>query len=325
MELIFWWVSVILLVAAALAVFLLSRPRRRTGGNVPVAHLDRVTALPAFARRRTVLLLGAVAAFLVVVLTALVALVGIARPVRIEAVSPERERRDVMLCLDVSGSMLPYDAEIIDSYLEMIESFDGERIGMTVFNQSAILSFPLTDDYDMATEYLTEAQEAVSSWEFESSSIAQGTFDWNIPGASLIGDGLASCIDNFDRDEEDRSRSVVFATDNVVSGVETFTVPEATELAVDIGARIYPLYPDSFWAGSEIEELVAAAEDTGGVDFPMSSASAAEDIVYEIQAQEAALTDAEPIVLVHDRPVVWLVLTLFGLVAVLVLSWRFRL
>src|SRR5699024_12054061 len=76
----------------------------------------------------------------------------------IETVNPEKKLRDVMLCLDVSGSMLGYDADLLEAYQELAHRFDGERIGMTVFNATAVSAFPLTDDYDMVQNCLSEAE-----------------------------------------------------------------------------------------------------------------------------------------------------------------------
>ncbi|RAF72079.1 hypothetical protein DN546_32345, partial [Burkholderia multivorans] len=156
MVLMFWWLALALLVLAALAVVVFRRPRR-TVSSLPVAHSARMTSLPGFRRamRRKMTL---TAAFLgVIALTGLGALAGVARPAWIETVNPEKKLRDVMLCLDVSGSMLGYDADLLAAYQELVERFDGERIGMTVFNATAVSAFPLTDDYDMVQNYLEDA------------------------------------------------------------------------------------------------------------------------------------------------------------------------
>ena len=59
-----------------------------------------------------------VASLGVIALTGVSALAGIARPAWIETVNPEKKMRDVMLCLDVSGSMLGYDADLLEAYQE---------------------------------------------------------------------------------------------------------------------------------------------------------------------------------------------------------------
>ena len=53
-----------------------------------------------------------------------------------------------MLCLDVSGSMIAYDAAVLEVFEQLTEEFTGERISMVVFNASAVTYFPLTNDYD---------------------------------------------------------------------------------------------------------------------------------------------------------------------------------
>ena len=221
MVLMFWWLALALLVLAALAVVVFRRPRR-TVSSLPVAHSARMTSLPGFRRamRRKMTL---TAAFLgVIALTGLGALAGVARPAWIETVNPEKKLRDVMLCLDVSGSMLGYDADLLAAYQELVERFDGERIGMTVFNATAVSAFPLTDDYDMVQNYLEDAEQGFRTWGSEGTDYSWSTSPPNIGGSSLIGDGLVSCIDNFDRKDEDRSRSIVFATDNMLAGEPLF-------------------------------------------------------------------------------------------------------
>lgn len=325
MVLVFWWLALVLLPLAVLAVWLFSKPGSMSTGSTPSAHLDRLTALPAFrTRRRNVLLVGT-AVVAVLGLSAGTALVGIARPATIQTLSPERKLRDVMLCLDASGSMITYDAEIIDSYLEMIGSFDGERIGMTVFNSSAVSVFPLTDDYDMATEFLEDAKRGFETGGMDGTNLYAGTSTETAAGSSLIGDGLTSCIDNFDKDEEDRSRSIVLATDNELAGTPIFTLQEATDIAVDEKIPVYTLAPRSLLGAGPQRELERTAQRTGGQHFRLGATAATDTIVDAISEQEAKKTEGRSYTVIHDHPTVWLVLTALGLVAVLVLAWRFKL
>ena len=62
--------------------------------------------------------------------------------------------RDIVLCLDVSGSALPYDREVIDTYRTLVDNFKGERIGLSIFNSTSRTVFPLTDDYELVSEQL---------------------------------------------------------------------------------------------------------------------------------------------------------------------------
>ena len=59
--------------------------------------------------------------------------------------------------------------------------------------------------------------------------------------------------------------------------------------------------------------------------FTPKKSPAVDGIVRSIQEEEAKLTDAAPVTLVHDRPVVPLTLTLIGVIIAFVFAWRFRL
>ena len=79
------------------------------------------------------------------------ALVG--RPARVAAEDEHSANRDIVLCLDVSGSTLPYDQQVIATYRTLISHFKGERIGLSIFNSTSRTVFPLTDDYTMAAHH----------------------------------------------------------------------------------------------------------------------------------------------------------------------------
>ena len=46
-------------------------------------------------------------------------------PAKVDAGDERASSRDIVLCLDVSGSTLPYDREVIDTYLELVKHFEG--------------------------------------------------------------------------------------------------------------------------------------------------------------------------------------------------------
>lgn len=89
---------------------------------------------------------------LVVALALATALV--ARPSTVDEGEEKASSRDIVLCLDVSGSALPYDREVIDTYRQLVDSFKGERIGLSIFNSTSRTVFPLTDDYELVSKQL---------------------------------------------------------------------------------------------------------------------------------------------------------------------------
>ena len=303
MDLIFAWLLVPGAIAVAGALFLVARRRGPGTGAVPVAHGDRLASLPSYQRlvRRQRLWLA------VVVLSALVLagalLFAAARPALTSSQRPEQRSRDIILCLDTSGSMSRADAAIVDVFASMVRDFRGERIGMTIFDASGVQVFPLTDDYSYIEEQLARAREAFDRRSADP-AFFEGTREGR--GTSLIGDGLASCVQNFPRlDTEKRSRSVIFSTDNYLAGTPVFSLPKAAELAQAKGVRVFALNPADFGSrttNEEALELRAAAESTGGQYFPLRSTTAARAIIDQIQASEATATQGSARGLVADRP-----------------------
>lgn len=51
------------------------------------------------------------------------------------------KNRDDVLCLDVSRSMYEYDVEIIKTYRTLARKFDGERLGLVLFDRSPAVVF----------------------------------------------------------------------------------------------------------------------------------------------------------------------------------------
>jgi Ca-activated chloride channel homolog len=337
MELIFWWmIPAALLIAAGACWYVLRRAgagesRRRR----PVAHSDRLTELPeykaAVRRHRRWLTVTAVAGGVLMA----AAVTAASRPAERNTVSPEQRNRDIILCLDASGSMSSADAAVADVFARLAEGFEGERLGLTIFDSSAVQVFPLTDDYDFVKEQLHVAKDA-----FDGAPGSSGFLDgtWNGAGSSLIGDGLASCVQSFPATgagtepgfepgtepgsrTEERSRSVILATDNFISGDTIFTLDDAGALAKKQEVRVYALNPGDYDYGTDPDQpgarLRTAAEGTGGAYYALDDAEAIPDIIRRVQSTEATAFQGAPQAVVSDRAEIPLAI---ALVAGLVLA-----
>jgi hypothetical protein len=336
MELIFWWmIPAAFLVAGG--TYWVVRKRDRIDGSVrrPVAHSHRLTELPeyraAVRRHRRWLTVAAVAGGVLMA----AAVVAAARPAERSTVSPEQRNRDIILCLDASGSMSSADAAVVEVFARLAQGFDGERLGLTVFDSSAVQVFPLTDDYDFVQEQLAEAKEA-----FDGAPGSAGFLDgtWNGAGSSLIGDGLASCVEGFPAAEDgapgdsggtvERSRSVILATDNFVSGDPIFTLEEAAVLAKEKDVRVYALNPGEFDYGTDPDQpgaqLRMAAEGTDGAYYALDSPEAVQDIIRKVQSTEATAFKAAPQAAVADRAEIPLGIALVSGLVLAGASWRLR-
>lgn len=208
--------------------------------------------------------LSRLAVILLVVALAL-ATALVARPSTVDEGEEKASSRDIVLCLDVSGSALPYDREVIDTYRQLVDSFKGERTA-SIFNSTSRTVFPLTDDYELVSKQLDKASSILAGVESQDDidkmkdSDYQAISDWlegtqnRKESTSLIGDGVVSCaamLPGFaygnasaDNAERQRAASIVLATDNVVSGKPTYTLDEALNLTKQAQITVDGLFSD---------------------------------------------------------------------------------
>jgi Mg-chelatase subunit ChlD len=309
---------------AALAIVLALQAgaaRRSRPRLAPMANTEILTILPEYRRalRRFRIRMASLTGAALLLVGA--SLLGAARPVATTTERPETRSRDIMLCLDVSGSMAAHDAQLVRTFRDLVTSFGGERVGLVIFNSSAASVFPLTDDYDFINDELDNAERALSGADTADSFFA-GTFNgW---GTSLIGDGLATCITSFDRADTVRARSVILATDNEVAGRQLVTVAQAGDLARAKGVRIYGLNPEANGPTAEAVQLRQIAVDSGGQYYPMNDPAAIPGIVAAVQAQEATLLRSSARTVRADDPALPAATAGVALALVIALRRRWR-
>lgn len=252
------WMGACVLAALVLvaAVVWFLRGGRGSGGDVDVAGTERLRRLSSFQSRarREVQMRQWQAATMAVTILGCALLV--ARTVAVSDESEEMRNRDVVLCMDVSGSMTPVVLDVMETYTQLADDLDGERIGFVMFDANAVTGFPLTDDYAQVLLRLEEIRGQVESGDVPGTRAPAS-------GSSLIGDGVASCVQHFDRPDEQRSRTLVLASDNLLSGDSIYTLDQATDLAVDAEAMVYAVMPPSENGGAKAE-LARQADRTGG-------------------------------------------------------------
>jgi hypothetical protein len=147
----------------------------------------------------------------------------------------------------------------------------------------------------------------------------------NGPGASLIGDGLAACTMRFDHLDDDRSRSVILATDNEVAGASILPVQEAAQYAKSKDVRVFALNPVQGKDAAVSAELSDAARLTGGQSYALRDTTSVADIIAEIQKQEATALKGQAQVVLVDSPNLVIALMLVAILGFLLLLWRVRL
>jgi len=285
------WVGVavlaVALVAAVVTWVLARRARRRralAADRTWVAHTARLARVPEvrrWLRRYRAWQWAGIGTLTVAVVGAGVLA---ARPVTVRTDQSVLGTRDIVLCLDVSGSMLAYDQQMVKVFDDLVADFDGERIGLTVFNRTSRTVFPLTDDYALVHQELAEAYQALDPAVLETTdpttierylAFTAGTTSANSDDSSLIGDGLASCALQLDDPDgtgsgttPQRARSIVLATDNDLRGTPIYTLPEAVALTRSLHIELDALFGQSAYASDATEEdSYRQAVEAGGGHF----------------------------------------------------------
>lgn len=342
MVMIFWWMLLVWLALGLCAVAVSFVRRKRAGRssratstkNVAHAHrsLSRLESFPRVLRQyRWLTTVGT----LCVGIAFIASLVLTLRPATMTIERPDLHNRDIMLCLDVSGSMKETDARLLATFAAVAKGLKGERVGLAIFNSSAATIIPLTDDYDFLSTQLNRYGAAMNSNDWSTTdvqSIMSATLQGE--GASLIGDGLASCVMRFDNQDIKRSRSVILATDNEADGPQIMTFTQAAAFAKQKSVRIYGINPDD---PSSIGETSTDATQyregvlsTGGnyykIDYDQSDdAGVVQGIVKNISDQEATRFKGAPQIVRSDMPTPFLVVLAIAAVGLVVTVGRLKL
>lgn len=341
-----WPIALIVFAAATVAVAATAivRRRRRRPRRGQVRRVARTGDLDAVPEVRRALRRSAALRALMVIAT-LVCMTGaavlVARPVERQEHTERLGTRDIVLCLDVSGSMQEYDAAIVDVFISIVKGFSGERIALSIFNSTSRMVFPLTDDYSMVLAELEDASRALSYWDDDS-----GLDDWDLAEdymtfvagtegvpdeGSLIGDGLMSCGMLFDESGTDRSRSIILATDNGLYGNPIYTLDQAVTTVTDRQIALYGLYGGSEeLRGTDVQLSFTTAFTDASTRTGQGGAWTAEDpeaiqaILDDVTAQQATALNGEVKVTVTDRPQPWVAVVFVGLIVLVLGRWRSR-
>ncbi|WP_337247891.1 VWA domain-containing protein [Actinomyces sp. 432] len=346
-----WLVWVVILTAVAVAVAAAAATgglgdgsRRRHGEAARrVANSASLLSSPMLrerlARRRMLhALLGAA---LVVALCAAAAMAG--RPIERTVRNESLASRDIVLCLDVSTSMVTTDSKILDTFAKLLDTFEGERVALVAWNSTAQTIVPLTDDYELLQDQFNEIADVLDFLPYRGNPALEryyqtfsGTLAEEVTGSSLAGDGLASCTLAFDNPVADRSRSIILATDNQILDPfheQIYSVSQAADLAQEESIRLFSLFgADPELADPDVsgKDVDAAREDLreittahDGLFYEVDDADTAGQIVRELEADQVDELDTNTQVRVTDVPEqAAAVLAVFVLGFLAVSAWR---
>ncbi len=252
--------------------------------------------------------------------------VALARPQGIEQnVRTSTEGIDIMLSIDISGSMLARDfkPDRITAAKEVAASFIsdrvGDRLGLVVFAGEAFTQSPLTTDQSTLQTLLARIRSGL---------IEDGT---------AIGNGLATAINRL-RESEAKSKVIILLTDGINNRGEIAPMT-AAEIARAQGIRVYTIgvgsrgtapYPAVDMFGNmtfinqkvEIDEkaLTEIARLTGGRYFRATDKKKLQAIYDEINQLEKSRVEVTERITYHELFLGWVLAALALLTAELLLS-----
>ncbi|MBE6177123.1 MAG: VWA domain-containing protein [Rikenellaceae bacterium] len=253
-------------------------------------------------------------------------IVAFARPQDVERLSHSNtDGIDIMLSIDVSGSMLARDfkPDRITAAKEVAGSFIadryGDRLGLVVFAGEAFTQSPLTTDQGTLQTLVSRIRSGL---------IEDGT---------AIGNGLATAINRL-RESEAKSKVIILLTDGV-NNRGSITPMTAAEIAQAQNIRVYTIgvgsegmapYPAIDMYGEmtfiqqkvEIDEktLQMIAEMTGGRYFRATDKEKLQAIYDEINQMEKSKVEVTERYLYHELFAGWLLAALALLIIEFLLS-----
>jgi Ca-activated chloride channel family protein len=298
-------------------VYLLRRRNRDAAVHFPTLGPLRAAAPVSASRRRGVLTLLRLGTLALLV-------VALARPQAGTAESQiHREGVDVVLAVDISGSMLAEDFQLegerasrLDAVKAVVREFvtarPSDRIGLVLFAARPYTQCPLTLDHGWLLTNLDRAQVGM---------IEDGT---------AVGSGLATATNRL-RASKAKSRFIVLLTDGQ-SNAGRITPQTAADAAKALDVRVYTIgagsrglapYPAQDMFGNKVyrpvqvdideDTLRKIAETTGGRYYRATDTESLREIYAEIDRSEKT-TFESPQFYDYRELYAWLLAPALGLV-----------
>ena len=219
--------------------------------------------------------------WLLLMLAWILVVIALARPEKLgDPVESVRSARDVVLAIDISGSMDARDFEAPDGSLlqrlegvrqvvrQFVSEREGDRIALIVFGTRAYLQAPLTEDHDTIIELLESTRVAMAGPQ------------------TALGDAIGLAIHTFESSKVDQ-RVLILLSDGADTA-SRMTPVNAAEIANEKGVEIFTIAvgnPEG--QGDErvdVEALADVASRTGGSSFFATDQASLGEIYERIDA-----------------------------------------
>jgi len=247
-------------------------------------------------------------------------IVALARPQRGRQFQEVETRGiDIMLCIDISGSMQAEDFSpknrlnvAKERAKEFIDKRKGDRIGLVIFSATSLTQCPLTMDRQILDGLLDRVDFGM---------LEDGT---------AVGLGLASAVARL-KDSKAKDRVIILLTDGVnnTGDIDPIT---AAQTAASFGIKVYTIgvgskgmvpYPvnDRMFGRRYVqvqidldtETLQKIADMTGGRSFLATDAQALKQIYDEIDRMEPTTFKVKQYTVYNELAGLWLLLSVLAL------------
>ena len=196
-----------------------------------------------------------------------VAIIALARPVVVNhQEETTTEGIDIVLALDISGSMLARDftpdrlSAAKQLATEFVAERTGDRISVVAFAGEAFTQCPLTSDQATVGTMLSRLRSGV---------VEDGT---------AIGNGLATAINRL-RESGAKSKVVILLTDGVNNRGQISPIM-AADIAKDLGIKVYTI-----GVGSRDKAPMPAYDPFGNITYVMADVEIDEELLRDIASK----------------------------------------
>ncbi|MDO4187349.1 MAG: VWA domain-containing protein [Lachnospiraceae bacterium] len=307
------WIGIAVAVLLCVLAFV-SKTKSMKKGTVKIANTELLLEDKYYKKQMIKYYIFRVMLVICVSLMIIVTAVLLSRPYYTKRINEQKYDRDIILCMDISSSVNDLNLKIVNELQDTVRSLSGERIGIVIFNTTPVVLSPLTDDYEYTIEQLETIKNAIKSqsskaslinsrqWLYYNEYLYGGTLVGNtIRGSSLIGDGLLGGLFAFPDRDSDRTKVIIFSTDNDLNGEGYVTLKEAAEYCKRNNATVYGIGTNHMYT-ADMNEMKEAVELTGGKFFREGRASEFHEIVEEIESKSENLTEGKIIIKLVESP-----------------------
>ena len=215
-------------------------------------------------------------------------ILALARPQIADVQSRKRgEGIDIILCMDVSGSMLARDfypnrlTVAKELAAEFVKNRPVDQIGLVIFSGEAFTQFPLTTDHEGLLQQIMGLRSGL---------LQDGT---------LIGEGLATSVQRLEPSRS-KSKVVILLTDGKEEAPDTRIIDPYTALEIAKAKRVkvYTIGMGSRNAASvnEVSGAIGASRNTPFIDEPLLRR-----IASQTGGEFFRATDKESLQGIYDR------------------------